>query len=316
MTKSTFGASAYGGENFSHRLTPHGDEIGSIWNPARINSEWRPLKSVLLHCPGEELLQAAEDPDSVQMLAALDLARAQAEHQAMRDAFGAHGVAVHEVKPDEPCPPNQMFVADLFVMTPEGAILARPASTVRAGEERWAARALASMGVPILRTLTGTATFEGADLMWIDEKTAMIGRGHRTNDAAILQIKATLAEIGCDLFIVDMPFGSMHLMGMLRIVDHDMAICWPRRTPYSAVRLLESFGYQVHFPPFIDDQPSYRAINFVTLGPKKILMVAGLDEFQDFYEGLGIECHTTPTDELSLAAGNVGCLTGVIERAV
>ena len=48
-----------------------------------------------------------------------------------------------------------MFVADLMFMTPEGAILGRPASTVRAGEERLVARRLAELGVPILRVVRG-----------------------------------------------------------------------------------------------------------------------------------------------------------------
>lgn len=314
MTKSTFGMSAYGGENWSQRHQTHGEEIGTVWGAGQINSEWRQLTSVMLHCPGDELLTASGDPDGFQMLAAPDPGRAREEHAAMAETYTSLGVSVHAVMPDDPCPPNQMFVADLFVMTPEGAIIARPASTVRAGEERWIARRLAALGVPILKTLTGAATFEGADFMWIDESTAMIGRGHRTNEAAIEQIRTVLSEIGCDLVVVDMPFGTMHLMGMLRILDKDLAICWSRRTPYNAVRMLEEKGYQVRFPPFEDDQPSYRGINFVTLGPRKILMVSGLPVAQDFYEGLGVDCITTPTDELSLAAGNVGCLTGVIER--
>jgi hypothetical protein len=30
---------------------------------------------------------------------------------------------------------------------------------------------------------------------------------------------------------------------------------------------------------------------------------------------MGVECLTTPTDELTKAAGNVGCLTGILQRA-
>ena len=60
---------------------------------------------------------------------------------------GAVEVAENNVTEDEfhigPATPNLMFCADLFVMTPQGAILARPASDVRAGEERWVARGLA-----------------------------------------------------------------------------------------------------------------------------------------------------------------------------
>ena len=144
--------------------------------------------------------------------------------------------------------------------------------------------------------------------MWIDETTAMIGRGHRTNDAAISQIAITLSEIGCELIVVDMPYGTMHFMGMLRILDRDLAICWPRRTPHATVRILQERGYQVHFPPFGDDQASYRGMNFVTLGPRQILMVSGLPIAQSFFENLGIECHLSTTDELSKAAGNVAVL--------
>jgi N-dimethylarginine dimethylaminohydrolase len=313
-SSSSFGSAAYGGDNWSPRLETHQQELGKLWAQCGIDSEWRTLKSVLLHCPGEELNAAQGDPDTVQMLGVVDLARARDEHAAMAEAYRSAGVEVHAVEPDLPCPPNLMFCADLLVMTPQGAILARPASTVRAGEERQVARKIAALGIPILATLTGNACFEGADLMWLDEKTAMIGRGLRTNDAAIEQIGSLLAALGIELIAVDMPFGSMHFMGMLRIVDHDLAICWPRRTPHRCVTRLRELGYQVVFPQFRDDQPSYRAINFVTLGPRRILMVEGLNEFQNHFEKLGIDCLTSPTDELSRAAGNIGCLSAVLWR--
>jgi len=312
--KSTFASAAYGGDNWSPRLATHREELGIVWTACGIDSEWRPLKSVLTHCPGEELNAAQDDHDAIQMLDAVDLGRAREEHIAMVEAYRSAGVEVHAVEPDLPCAPNLMFCADLLVMTPHGAILARPASTVRAGEERQVARKLAALGIPILATLTGHATFEGADLMWLDQNTAMIGRGLRTNDAAITQIGNLLNGLGIELIAVDMPFGSMHFMGMLRIVDRDLAICWPRRTPYRCVTQLRELGYRVIFPDFHDDQASYRGINFVTLGPRRILMVAGLSSLQDEFEKLGIECLTCPTDELSRAAGNVGCLTGVLRR--
>jgi N-dimethylarginine dimethylaminohydrolase len=73
-------------------------------------------------------------------------------------------------------------------------------------------------------------------------------------------------------------------------------------------------GYAVVFLPESDDFESGRAFNFVTLGPRKILTVAGNPGARSFYEGLGIECIETPARELSKAAGAVGCLTGVLHR--
>jgi arginine deiminase len=312
---NTFGMAAYGGAGWSQRQKSHRDEIGSLWAACGIDSEWAPLEAVLLHQPGAELAAALEDHDAAQMLAPLDLTRAAEQHAAIADAYRAVGVQVHDLAPAGNPSPNQMFCADLFVMTPEGAILARPASTVRAGEERQVARRLADLGIPILKTLTGTATFEGADLMWLDGETAIIGRGLRTNQAAIEQIATLLAEIGIATLAVDMPFGSMHLMEMLRIADRDLAICWPRRTPHSAVVALRDRGYQVAFLPDLSVAERSRALNFVTLAPRKILMVAGNPASEAFYSDLGITCITTPADELAKAAGAVGCLTGVLRRA-
>lgn len=306
--------SAYGGGSWVQRRRQHVEELGDLWSSYRIDSEWRELRAVLVHRPGEELLKSLNDPQKSLMLEPVDLEIACREHDAMCEAYRAAGVDVHHVLPASIPTPNQMFCADLFAMTPQGAIVARPAGEARAGEERHVARRLADLGVSILKTLTGDATFEGADLAWLDERTAMIGRGHRTNQAAIDQITRVLAEIECETIAVDLPFGTMHFMGMLRIADENLAFCWPRRTPLATVRALQERGYEVAFPPCRDDAPSYRAMNFVTLGPRRMLMSAGLEEYQRFFESFGIDCLTVQTDELSKAAGSMGCLTGILAR--
>ncbi len=313
---ATFGMSAYGGAGWVQREHSHAGELGGLWSSYRLDSEWRTLKAVLVHAPGEELARASKDPQAALMLEPIDAKLARDQHAHMCETYQTFGVEVHHVDPHSAPSANQMFCADLFAMTPQGALLGRPAGQVRAGEERWVARRLADLGVPILKTLTGDATFEGADLIWLDEHTAMIGRGHRTNQIAIDQISAVLSEIGCETLAVDLPYGTMHFMGMLRIADKDLAICWPRRTPVATAKALQSRGYKVVCPPCEDDAQSYRAMNFVTLGPRKIMMVAGLPKFQPFFEKLGVECVPVRTDELSKAAGNIGCLTGVLSRDV
>jgi N-dimethylarginine dimethylaminohydrolase len=310
---STFGAAAYGGGGWSQRTRSSRDEIGHLWAGCGINSEWGPLRSVLLHRPGKELL-ASHDPDAVQMLGNLDLGRAQAEHDQITEVYRTHGVTVHDLEPHEPATPNQMFCADLLFMTPEGAILSRPASTVRAGEERQVAHRLAALGIPIVRTMRGTATTEGADAAWLDEETVLVGRGLRTNQEAIDQLMWTLGEMGVSVIAVDMPFGTMHLMGMLRIVDRDLAIAWPRRTPHAAVKALRERGYEVAFITSEDEATDNRSLNFVTLGPRKVLTVADNPITQRFYEKLGIDCVTAPAAELGKAAGAIGCLTGILWR--
>lgn len=311
--ESTFGSAAYGGPGWSPRQASHAEEIGSLWHPCGLENEWAPLKSVLLHRPGPEL--AVEDFNAAQLLARPDAERAREQHAAFAEAYRAAGVAVHYVEPAvSPASPNQIFCADLFAMTREGAILARPASTVRAGEERWVARRLADLGVPLLATLTGQAVFEGADLLWLDGRTAAIARGLRTNDEAIAQIGALLARQGVSLLPFDLPFGAMHLMGLLRIFDRDLAVAWPRRTPFGLVRALEARGYRVHFLPEEASTAQYAAFNCVTLAPRRILMIAGHPTTQGFFEDLGVQVTALPADELTKCAGAIGCLTGIMAR--
>lgn len=314
---STFGTAAYGGEGWSPRTRTLADELGDVWASAGINSEWRTLLSIVLHRPGLELQASGADPDAVQMLAPVDAKRAADEHGQMTEVFQSAGVTVHEVAPNPPdgkVSPNQMFCADLMFATPEGVVLARPASTVRAGEERYVARRLADLGVPVVRSISGHGTFEGADAMWLDESLAVVGCGHRTNEEGARQIREVLAGQGVETLIVDMPFGTMHLMGMLRIVDRDLAIAWPRRTPFRLVEQLKLLGYRVEFLPEGDENDMNRAMNFVTLGPRRVLMNGGYDEYQGFLERLGVDCLTVTARELVKAAGGFGCLTGVLER--
>ncbi len=173
--KSTFDTAAYGGGGWQPRDSSHWDEIGDVWGDCGIDSEWRTLRSVIVHRPGRELEASLDNPDQVQMLERVDWGKAAAEHDQMVEAYRNNGVEVDLVQPREPVSPNQMFCADLFAMTPQGAILARPASVVRAGEEVQVARCLAQRDVPILSTLTGHATFEGADMIWVNRHCSLVG---------------------------------------------------------------------------------------------------------------------------------------------
>jgi N-dimethylarginine dimethylaminohydrolase len=156
--------------------------------------------------------------------------------------------------------------------------------------------------------------------MWLDPETVVIGRGLRTNDEAIGQIARILGGIGVSVLAVDMPWGVMHLMGLLRILGPDLAVGWPRRVPHGAVAALEARGVRVAFPPRSLPEPAMNTgLNVVTLGPRRILMPAagedpGLAAMAAFYEGLGVTLVRAETAELRRAAGAAGCLTGIVAR--
>ncbi len=248
------------------------------------------------------------------MLEKIDLAKAQDQHDALAETYQNAGVEVHHVDPEPPASPNQMFLADLLFSTPEGIIMARPASTVRAGEERWAARRVADLGIPIIRSVGGTGTFEGADAMWIRPDIAIVGRGLRTNEEGQRQVTKVLENMGATVANVDMPVGTMHLMGMLRFLDKDLAIGWPLRLVYAGADALASSGYEIVYLPDSEEALAHSGFNFVTISPREIVMPAGNPNLQLFLENLHIKCHTVDVSELCKAAGAIGCLTGVLHR--
>jgi N-dimethylarginine dimethylaminohydrolase len=306
-------AAAYGGPGWSPRTTRLVEEIGTVWSKLAVASEYAHLRAVLLHRPGQELSQLNE-PDEAQMLALPDLDIVKRQHDGIAEAYRSADVIVQYVDPPTVPTPNQMFVADLMFMTPSGVIVGRPASTVRAGEERWVARRLADLGVPILRCVAGAGAFEGADAAWLNSSTVLLGRGLRTNSEGAAQVSATLDELGVTTIVVDLPHSAMHLMGSLRIVDRDLVFLRSGGAPWTAIDALGKAGYEVKFFPNDDEIHNGMAHNFVTLAPRKVLMPAGNAQTEQTLNEAGVTTMVVDVSEITKAAGAIGCLTGVLAR--
>lgn len=307
-------SAAYGGTKWSPRVLPLRDELPDYWGNWGVSSEHGRLDAVLLKRPGPEL-DNITDFDAVQMRADLDPELARQQHDTMADAYEAHGVQVHYVENGRLDKPNSFFIRDLMLMTPEGAIVARPASTVRAGEERFVAEALSRLGVPILMTVHGNGTFEGADVSWVDEDLCFLAEGLRTNREGADQVERMLREIGVrEVVRVQLPWGAMHLDGLLNILDRDLAVVWPRRTPFPVVRTLLDRGFRILE---IDDEHEAHhkmPMNFVAIEPGKILMPKGAERMRAIYEDAGVRCIEVEVGELIKAGGGIHCMTGFLRR--
>lgn len=307
-------STAYGGAKWSERTASMREDMPLWWGDWGASSECGTLRAVLLRRPGPEL-DAIADFDAVQMRSDLDPELARAQHDDLAAAYEANDVAVHYIEHGRLDKPNLFFIRDLMLMTPEGAIITRPASTVRAGEERFVAEALGRLGVPILMTVHGGGTFEGADVSWVDHDLCFLAEGLRTNQEGADQVERMLREIGVkEVVRVGLPFGAMHLDGLLNFLDRDLAVIWPKRTPYKIVQTLRARGFR-----FIEVEDEYEAqhklpMNFVALGPGKVLMPAGGDTMRARYEDAGVTCHTVEIGELIKAGGGIHCMTGFLKR--
>jgi N-dimethylarginine dimethylaminohydrolase len=305
---------AHGGEGWLSRQGTTADELGSIWAACGVTSEVGPLRAVLMHRPGPEI-DGVRDAAAALWHDLLDPERARDQHDRLTDFYRGHGVAVHELGEVALDRPNSYFCRDVFAMTPVGAVLARPASASRAGEERQAAAALAQAGVPIVHSVIGAATFEGADVAVVAEDLVFVAEGQRTNRDGARQVAQAFREAGvAQVEIVQLPYGCGHLDGMLNIVDRDLAIIYPTQLPWRVYELLRARGFRFVDVPDAGEARHGMAINMVPLAPGVVVMPDGNPITRTALEAAGVTCYEVEVDELMKGAGSIHCMTGVIHR--
>jgi len=301
----------FGGPGWVFRKGTMAEDLGTHWSSMGTGSEVERLRSVLLVEPPESLGRV-DDPDASLLLSRIDLGKIRAEYEQLAGAYEAAGVVVHRYRPPDSAPPNVIFARDLFWASPEGAVVGRMASPVRAGEEQLVTRALAAIGVPIRATIGGTGLFEGADALWLRaHHTVLVGMG-RSNPASVQQLQALYPSIRW--VPVPVPMGVQHLLGSLNFLDFSVAALHPGAG--SEVRdCLRAEGIEVWEVEDQEELTRRRALNFVTLSPRKILMPARCPRTRRAWEARGVEVLTVEVDEYLKAAGGPGCLTGILWRS-
>ncbi|OGS38705.1 MAG: hypothetical protein A2506_02800 [Elusimicrobia bacterium RIFOXYD12_FULL_66_9] len=290
-----------------------------MWAPWRVDSEYRRLEAIVLHRPGAEIGMIRE-PNKIQHLARIETAALAVEFRRIAAAFRKLGVKVYEIEhafEGRPWPRkhNLMFVRDLFLNTPEGAIVSRMASVVRAGEEKHAARTLADLGIPILRTISGRGLFEGADALWLDARTVLCGVGNRTNAEGFRQLRETLGAQGVETFAVELPRGIQHLLGILQVVDSHLALLRCELASKKIAAFLKRKAIRVVPVRETDETRQRQGMNIVTAAPRTILMPQGCPELKRQYLKAGIRVAAElDIRQLLRGAGGLACAVGILSR--
>jgi N-dimethylarginine dimethylaminohydrolase len=203
-------------------------------------------------------------------------------------------------------------------MTEAGVLLLRPGKGGRLGEPEADARDLVAAGVPVVGSLSAPATAEGGDMFWLDERTLLVGRGYRTNDEGVRQLRELLEPAGTTVEAFDLPHfhgpaECLHLMSFISPLDADLAVVYLPMLPVRLVELLQGRGVSLVEVP--DEEFDSMGPNVLALGPRIGLAVDGNPETRRRLEAAGVEVRVFEGSEIS-RKGNGGptCLTRPLDR--
>ncbi len=208
---------------------------------------------------------------------------------------------------------DSIYVRDASVFSPRGLILCRMGKPQRAGEPAAQQAYFSTAGVPVLGTIEAPGTLEGGDVTWLSDRIVAVGRGYRTNDDGIRQLRALLGDAIDELIVVPLPHwrGSadvFHLMSIISPVDRDLAVVYSPLMPVPFRERLQALG--ISFVEVPDEEFDSMGANVLAVAPRRCLMVAGNPATRARLEHAGVEVLEYEGREISQkGGGGPTCLT-------
>lgn len=280
----------------------------------------KPLKRVMLRAPGPAL--AAADPARWHYGPTFDAARAALQHAALAQIVAASGAEVHWMDSADDGLADAMFVQDPSFVTRAGAVILNMGKPLRRPEPTLHAAEYARLGVPVLGQLSGEATVESGDCVWIDPDTLAIGRGARSNQAGIDAVTAILQPHGFTVLAYDLPYWTgpdacLHLMSMISPLAPRMALIHAPLMPFALWAELRNRGWTLlHAPEDEFEASNGLNLNVLMLAPQHVVMIDGFPKTRAMMEAHGCTVEVFEGDALCIACeGGPTCLTRPILRA-
>jgi len=279
-----------------------------------------PLSRVIMRQPGPALTKA--DPTDWHYGPQFNPARAQAQHAELARIVADSGADIHWMPSEDDGLADAMFVQDPSFVTRAGAVILNMGKPLRRAETALHAETYAALGVPVLGQLSGQATVESGDCVWVDPDTLAIGRGARSNQAGIDAVAALLAPHGQKVVAYDLPYWTgpaacLHLMSLISPIAPKMALIHAPLLPYALWSDLTARGWTLlHAPEEEFTASNGLNLNVLMLSAQNVVMVDGFPKTRALMEANGCTVQVFEGDALCIACeGGPTCLTRPVLRA-
>lgn len=234
------------------------------------------------------------------------LAAAQVQHDALTKTLEAEGVELVYLEDALPHMTKSVFTRDPAIIVRGGAVLCRMGVSYRRGEELPFMRTLAKIGMPVLHTIHGTGLMEGGSFLWLNESTAVVSVGQRSNAEGARQLAEVLKTLGAELLCVDNTGYGLHIDGSIVMVDVDKALVFVQDLPWWFLVRLKELGIQL-----IDADPrdGGMGVNCLAVQPGRVIMSSHAKYSAERLDQAGVEVLAVDYDVIHKSGGGVHCST-------
>jgi len=249
-----------------------------------------------------------------------DLARATAEYDRFVALLNQNGVGMEFLSDTETSGLDSIYVRDASVVCDRGAIVCRMGKPARETEPAAQEAALRAIGYPIAGRIEAPGRLEGGDVLWLDRRTIAVGRGYRTNDEGILQLRRLLGDAIDELITVPLPHWRgpadvFHLMSIISPVDDDLAVVYSPLMPVAFREFLIARGTTLVDVP--DEEFDTIGANVLALAPRTCVMLNQNPLTRERLEKNGATVIAYEGSDISLkGGGGPTCLTRPLKRVV
>jgi N-dimethylarginine dimethylaminohydrolase len=261
--------------------------------------------------------RVAREWRALNFLAAPDFDAAAREYDAFAAILEGTGARVRWLPEAADVGLDGIYVRDASLVAPAGMVLCSMGKAQRQPEPRAHGEAFRAWGLPVAGAIDPPGRLEGGDVVWLDEHTLAVGRGYRTNDDGIAQLRAILGA-AVEVIVVPLPHWRgagdvFHLMSIVSPVDDDLAVVYSPLMPVPFRERLMELGYEIVEVP--DEEFDSMGANVLALGPRRALMVDGNPVTRRRLEQAGAEVVVYSGREISIkGGGGPTCLTRPIDR--
>ena len=240
-----------------------------------------PLRRVIVKRPEEAFRNTETIGKEWKELAYLrspNLPMACEEHEKLVALLKASGAEVLQLPADSRTGLDSLYAHDPVLIADAGAIIFQMGKHARRGEGPAFADALKKWSIPILGVVDGEGTAEAGDMIWLDRRTLLVGRGFRTNETGLNAIMKLLSPHGVEVIPVPLPYFNgpqdvLHLMSFMSLLDDDLALVYRRLLPVPLFELLSKRGVQLVDVP--DEEYDSMGCNVLATSPRNVLTIRG-----------------------------------------